>query len=219
MIKLCIFDLDGTLLNTLGTITAHLNCNLTEKGLDPITVDECRRFIGNGAAKLVERAVGKSGVFDADIVNGVLSKYNEDYNNDPLPNTKPYDGVTELISELSSAGCKLAVLTNKPEPTAIQLVSHFFGDAFSAVKGGKGGRSLKPDPSTALEIAMELDAKPSECVFIGDTSVDIMTGKNMGAAFAVGLLWGFRDSDDLVGADLITDSTDEILSFLRERSG
>lgn len=215
MIKCVIFDLDGTLLSTLDTITFHLNNTLRERGLCEITVEDCRAFIGNGAKKLVSRAVGKSGTDDTDTVLSVLGAYNEAYNDDPLPLTYPYSGIPELVDMLRERGIRLAVVTNKPENTAKKLIEYFFPGKFDLVVGGRTGAELKPDPTETLAAINTLGCEPCEAVFVGDTSVDICTAKNSKVALAVGVSWGFRDRGELesAGADLVIDHP---LSLLAE---
>lgn len=216
MKKCVLFDLDGTLLSTLDSILYHLNRTLSNHGLVEITLAECAEFIGNGAKKLVTRAVRKSGVTDEDVVQSVLTKYNHAYNSDPLPLTVPYDGICELVDKLYLDGVLLGVITNKPEPTAKQLVEHFFPGMFLVVKGGRIGAVLKPDPKESLDALSLMGVESSECVFVGDTSVDIETGKNIGAAMSVGVSWGFRSRDSLVlaGADVVIDTPCELIKLI-----
>ena len=216
MIKYVLFDLDGTLLSTLDTITYHLNGALSESGLTTINVEDTRSFIGNGARKLVERAVNMSGVTDPYVTQDVLSRYNKAYDTDPIPETEAYPGICELVNTLYSKGFKLAVVTNKPDDTAKKLVTHFFKDRFAIVSGGRAGIVLKPDPTEAISVLKDMGGDLSECAFVGDTLVDIYTGKNMGVALSVGVSWGFRSRDELVvaGADYIVDNADELLEIL-----
>ena len=129
-IRCVIFDLDGTLLSTLDTITYHLNFALRQYGLTEISVADTAAFIGNGARKLVMRAIGKNHERTDALVSSVLLKYNSAYDSDPLPLTFPYEGISELVDELVCRGITLGVITNKPEPTAKKLVEHFFGGKF-----------------------------------------------------------------------------------------
>ena len=216
MIKYVLFDLDGTLLSTLETITYHLNNALVGESFGKISVDDTRAFIGNGARKLVARALAKVGVFDGEALTRTLFSYNEAYNSDPLPKTYPYDGITELVDTLYARGITLGVVTNKPEPTAKTLIEHFFPGKFAFVSGGREGAVLKPDPTESLRLLAELGGAAAECAFVGDTSVDIETGKNMAAALSIGVSWGFRSREELlsVGADVIADHPSEILAAL-----
>ena len=212
MIKCVLFDLDGTLLSTLPTITYHLNQALSAQGIARITVENTREYIGNGARKLVSRAVNRGGVNDEAVICTVLSDYNRAYDLDPLTSTEPYDGIIDLIDKLYAEGVKLGVVTNKPEPTAKKLISHFFGDKISIVSGGRDDVVLKPDPTESLKVLSDMGGDPRECAFIGDTSVDILTGKNIGACLSVGVTWGFRSREELekAGADLTVDDADSL---------
>ena len=216
MIKYVLFDLDGTLLATLDTITYHLNSALSAHGLQTITAHDTRNFIGNGARKLVSRAVNMSGVDNENVISDVLTMYNGAYHSDPIPSTQPYEGIINLVDILHKKGIKLAVLTNKPDDTAKKLVEHFFEGKFDIVSGGRAGIVLKPDPKEALCVLAGLGGALKECAFIGDTSVDILTGKNMGAALSIGVSWGFRSREEIYdsGADYVTDTADELLKIL-----
>ncbi len=216
MIRYVLFDLDGTLLSTLDTIRYHLNRALVSRNLSEITIDECSEFIGNGARKLVKRAVGKSGSCDEELISEVLRNYNLAYDNDPLPHTYPYEGIRELVDELSARGVTIGVVTNKPEPTAKKLIEYFFPGKFSFVSGGREGIALKPDPKETLRLIDSLDGKSQECVFIGDTDVDILTGKNIGAALSIGVSWGFRTRESLIlaGADAVVDKPMDAIGII-----
>lgn len=215
MVECCIFDLDGTLLQTLDTITYHLNNALEGEGLKRIDVTDTAAFIGNGARKLVKRAVNVSGDVPEAVYERVLNTYNEAYNADPLPLTYPYPGITELLEALSLKGVRLAIVTNKPEITAKQLASHFFPGKFLYVRGGRAGAVLKPDPEDTLEVIDAFGASLDKTAFIGDTSVDILTGKNAGVT-SIGVSWGFRDKNELLRAeaDFAVDTADELLRVL-----
>ena len=216
MVDCCVFDLDGTLLQTLDTITYHLNNTLSSVGLSTITVDDTSAFIGNGARLLVSRAVRVSGDVDESKIEYVLKTYNTAYNSDPLPLTYPYPGVVELIDVLVESGARLSVVTNKPERTAKQLIDRFFPGKFSYVYGGRDGAVLKPDPTDTLDVISKMGAKPERTAFIGDTAVDIETGKNAGVAAYIGVSWGFRDKSELLsaGANLVVDTANELFREL-----
>ena len=219
MIKYVLFDLDGTLLSTIETITYHLNSALESHSLGRITVEDAKAFIGNGARKLVERALLKNGISDGDTVAKILLEYNRAYDSDPLPLTYPYAGIADLVDDLYNSGIKLAVVTNKPEPTARKLIEHFFYGKIDIVSGGRTGAVLKPDPTESRRVLSALGGEASECAFVGDTYVDIETGKNMGAALTVGVTWGFRSREELTGAgaDFIADCPEQILSAIRKQ--
>lgn len=218
MIKCVIFDLDGTLLNTVVSITYHINKIFSEEGFSPITEEQTKIFIGNGAKKLIERALKSNGIEDAPTVGRIIQKYSDSYNADPYYLTAPYEGITELIATLKSEGYLMGVLSNKPEQTLIPIVKYFFGDVFDLVRGGRDSGSLKPNPKSTLDMLDEMGALPSEMAFVGDTSVDILTAKNSRAALSIGVEWGFRGLEELLesGADKIAYTADEVLKFIKE---
>lgn len=220
MIRYVLFDLDGTLLYTLDTIAYHLNATISDLGLGAVSRDDTRRFIGNGARKLVARALAKNGIDDDGVISRVLELYNSSYDNDPLPLTHPYDGVKELVDVLCEMGITLGVVTNKPEPTAKKLVDSFFPGRFSFVRGGKEGIALKPDPEESLSLLHQHGGTAAECAFVGDSDVDVHTGRNIGAALTVGVSWGFRSKEELVslGADVVCDSAAEVLEAVLKYS-
>ena len=216
MIKCCIFDLDGTILNTLETIRYYVNRTMIRYGRAPITEDECRSFVGSGARVLLTKSFNAAGGIDEREFDAALSEYMSDYDSDPYYLTEKYKGIDELISELKSRGIKLAVLSNKPDFATRCAVKHFFGDSFSVVHGGRDGIPLKPSPDACLEILSELSVLPSECAYIGDSDVDVITGKNMKSSLTISVSWGFRTKEELatVGADHIVSSVDEIFSLI-----
>ncbi len=214
MIKACIFDLDGTLLNTLNTIRYYVNLTIGEIGLSPISTDECRSFIGHGARHLISSTLKSKGIDDAALTESTLKAYNAKYDADTLYLTEPYDGVTDMIDSLVAAGLRLAVLSNKPDPTTTDIVAKFFKDKFSVVHGGRAGVPLKPDPTALLSTIDELGVSPDEVMYIGDTGVDILTGKNAGVYKTVGVSWGYRPVLELreSGADIILDDAAKIVT-------
>ena len=213
MIKCCIFDLDGTILDTIKSITYFVNKTLGEYGIDGISIDKCKYFVGNGARKLIVRALRSKGVTDEALTEKILSDYVMAYDANPLYLTTVFKGIGELISALSERGVKLAVLSNKPDSTVKAIVNEFFKDAFDAVLGGREGVPLKPNPAAAIDILNMLGFTPEETAWVGDTSTDIETAKNLKVALSFGVLWGFRKRDELedAGADVIVSSADEIL--------
>ena len=217
MIKCCMFDLDGTLLDTLSTITHYVNLTLQKYGVSPINEEECKGFVGNGARMLMRRALAARGAeglpFDA-----VMSDYIAAYDTDPYYLTEPYSGVSELIKELSARGIACAVVSNKQHSSTCAAIAEFFPDGISAVRGGMDGVPLKPDPTAPLAILAELGISPEQTAFVGDTAVDIMTAKNMGAARAIGVSWGFRSVDELAsaGADRIANTAQDVLKAVTE---
>ncbi len=214
-IKACIFDLDGTLLNTLTTITHYVNESLSRVGARRVTEEECRVMVGKGARNLLERSLALVGREVADF-EAFFAAYDAEYNAAPAYLTEPYDGITTLIEALHKSGMRLAVLSNKPEGAVRPLVERFFGDKIEIVAGGKTGIALKPDPAAVAPVLHALGLSPSETAFIGDSGVDMKTAKNYGAGLAIGVLWGFRDREELLscGADLLAEKPADILKSL-----
>jgi len=210
MIECCIFDLDGTLLNTLKTITHYVNRTLVNHGIEPIGEDDCRRFIGNGAKQLIDSALKFRGAYDENFSQLVLNEYNAAYNENTSYLTVEYEGITEMLKSLAARGVKLGVLSNKPEETTRLAVEKFFPNIFCIVHGGRAGVRLKPHPDALLEMISDMGAEISKVAYIGDTGVDVQTGKAACVGITVGVSWGFRDRDDLVGADVISDSIDAL---------
>ena len=199
VVKLCIFDLDGTLTNTIPAISHFGNTALKSYSFPAIEPEKYKSLVGNGRDVLIHRMLK---CFNADTdenFDKVGKAYDHAYESDPLYKTKPYDGIPELLDTLKANGVKIAVLSNKPHNVAIDVVKMFFGDKFDAAYGQRKGITNKPAPDGALMLAKELGVSPSESAFIGDTYVDIETGKNSGM-LTIGVLWGFRDRSELENA-------------------
>ena len=221
MKKMCVFDLDGTLTNTLPTIAYYINHALAEIGLadlGEIPTDRFRYYVGNGAELLCHRSLAHFGLDDevhADLYDALYRVYNRDYDAAPLYLTCPYDGMAGLADTLRGKGIYRAVLSNKPDYAAGEVVRHFYGDRFQTVRGARPGVPLKPAPDALLDLLAGQGIAPGEAVMIGDTSVDIRTGRAAGVT-TVGVTWGFRERAELeeAGADHIIDRPDELLSVL-----
>ena len=220
MIKFCIFDLDGTLFNTLTTITHYMNMTLTSNGIDPITEEECCSFIGHGARTLMKRALLSKEIDDEGYAARLLSEYNAAYNSDTLYLTKPYDGIVEMLSALKSRGIRLGVLSNKPDETTNIIISSFFDGIFDDVRGGREGVALKPSPEAVNMMIADSGFSPDEVMFIGDTKVDIETGLAAGVGASVGVSWGFRTREELLRAKatVIVDAPADIISEVTRRA-
>lgn len=198
MIKVCVFDLDGTLLNTLPTIAHHVNRTLMRYGIAPYGVEEYRAFVGNGARNLLRRALAGRGVKEIDF-EAFYRDYMESYDAAPSHLTVPYEGVRELLSFLKSRGVPLAVLSNKPDSSIQLLIEDFFPDTFDFVRGARAGAPLKPAPDALFEILDTFGATPEECFYVGDGIPDMRLAKNASVSKAVAALWGFTDADELLG--------------------
>ncbi len=211
MTKLCIFDLDGTLTDTIPAISHFGNTALEKFGFPKIVPERYKILVGNGRDLLVHRMLAETGADTEENFEKVGKAYDAAYEADPLYQTKAYDGIIELLDKLKENGIKIAVLTNKPDNVAQDVVKLFFGDRFDVVFGQREGVKIKPNPEAAILIAKELSVDVSETVFIGDTYVDITTGKSAGMT-AIGVLWGFRNEEELknAGADYIVSNAEEI---------
>jgi phosphoglycolate phosphatase len=214
MIKCCIFDLDGTVLDTITTITHFVNKALHKFGYGSITVDQCKYFAGNGARTLITRSLGYFGVTDSEEIERVLKVYDADYKADPYYLTERFAGITEALLTLRSRGVTLAVVSNKQDAIVREAIDHFFPEIFDKTAGGKDGIARKPSPDGPLAVLSELGISPEETAFIGDTSIDVETGVNLGAALVIGVLWGFRKRDELSAADVIASEVDEMLEAI-----
>ncbi len=214
--KAVIFDLDGTLLNTLEDIGTAANKALAGKGFPSHPIDLYREFIGEGAKLMITRALPEE-YRDEMTIRSCLEEYLAEYRRCWDAATKPYDGIPDLLNMLVSRGMKIAVLSNKAEVFArlcvTQLLPHW---TFDVVAGENEGVARKPDPQGALIIAARLGVDPGETLFVGDSGVDMKTAKAAGM-FAVGALWGFRDREELEqnGADVLANHPMEILQFVQ----
>lgn len=218
MIKACLFDLDGTLLDTISTISYYGNLALNKFGIESIETDEYKYFVGNGAKLLVERMLKFRDSYTEEMFDKVFEYYNDRYNADVKRYTAPYDGIEELIKNLKDNGILTAVISNKPDYAACEAVKTFFGESsFDIVHGQREGIKIKPDPEGAADILTTLGVKPEETVYVGDTRVDMQTGKSLGA-YTIGVLWGFRDFEELQtnGADRIISHPREIMECIKE---
>lgn len=216
MYKVCIFDLDGTLTDTLDSLVFSVNETLKEMGLSPITREQCRMFVGNGSKVLLQKALKASGDEAFTRIDEAMERYGRIFKVNCTYHVVPYDGIPELLEELRAAGICLAVLSNKPDKNAVNVVEEVLGkDIFQCIQGQKEGIPRKPDPTAALQIAKELGADPSETLYIGDSEVDIATGE-AARMKTVGVSWGFRGKAALAeaGANLIVDTPKEIMELI-----
>lgn len=216
MIKACIFDLDGTLTNTLPTISHYANGALEKNGFLPYDEEKYKYFVGNGAKTLVERMLTAQNKMSEENFARVFGDYNRAYDAAPLERTVVYDGIFPLLEALRARGIKTAVLSNKPDFATTSVVKHFFGALFDVAHGAREGIPLKPSPEGAYLILSELGVtEPSSVLYVGDTSVDMDTGKAAGF-YTVGVKWGFREEKELQehGADAVVSHPLEILELI-----
>ena len=216
MYKACIFDLDGTLADTIESIAYFANKALEFYGFNEIPADKYKLMVGDGAKELVKRMLYESGDNELKYYDRVSEMYNKTYDDDFMYKTEAYDGIKELLIDLKKLGTKLAVLSNKPHNTAVKVVSALFGEElFEVCFGKRDNVPKKPDPAAVFDIMRKLKVNKNECLYIGDTSTDINTGKNAGL-YTIGVLWGFRGFDELkkASADLIVNKPNEIYEFI-----
>lgn len=216
MIKACIFDVDGTLTNTVRTLAYFVNAETAKHGIPPAPIEKFKYFAGNGARILIHRVLAYHGIENASLEDTILKDYNAAYDANFLYLCTLYDGIADMITALHTHGITLAVLSNKPQPTTEKIINAFFGvDIFSIVLGQREGVPLKPNPCGVFEILQVLQCKKEECLYIGDTAVDVHTGKNAGLT-TVGVLWGFRERQELeeAGAAYIIDQPSALLPLV-----
>ncbi len=217
MYKACIFDLDGTLTDTLESLSYSVNATLCELGLGQITDEQCKAFVGDGARTLIERSLQAVGDTELKLADEAMQIYNRIFKDNCTYHVAPYEGIVEVLQELKETGIKLAVLSNKPHVQTVDVVRTFFGQAlFSHVQGQMEGVPKKPNPTAAIMIARTFDIPSEQCVYIGDSDVDMQTGIAAGM-HTVGVTWGFRTKAVLTlhGAHHTIDKPDELISIVK----
>ena len=212
--KLLIFDLDGTLADTLITIRDSVNMALEKHQLPLRTYDEVMWAIGNGARELMRRSVPAELSTDQDFIDRIYEDYTEAYNKTFANIDGCYPFVSEALHTLKERGYTLAVLSNKPDFYTKRIVEALFSDETVSFAAGQTSLPRKPDPTVPLMIAERFGVSPQECAFIGDSDVDVMTAKNSGMT-AVACSWGYRPKEALQDADYIIDDARELLSIFR----
>ena len=214
--KACIFDLDGTLTNTLESMTYSVNLTLEEMGLSKITKDQCRLFVGNGARVLIEKSLKAAGDTDASRIEEGMEIYGRIFDRNCTYHVTPYEGIPEMLKALKDKGIQLAVLSNKPDRQTVKVVKAIFGEElFDYAQGQKEGIRRKPEPDGVWYLMEQMHVSKEECLYIGDSEVDAATGRNAGLK-TKGELWGFRDRKTLEtaeGDDLI-ERPDELVQFV-----
>ena len=215
MKKACIFDLDGTLLDTLSTIGGYMNEALATVGLPPFPMDDYRYFAGNGVHLLVERALRAAGAMNEENYDRVFAEYNRLYDGAPNGMTVPYPHILALLDALKEKGVKTAVLSNKPDFATRAVVGELLGARIDVAHGGRDGIPLKPAPDSLFALLDELGVEKGDCLYIGDTGVDMDTAAAAGI-FSIGVTWGFRDEAELKahGARAVAHDPLEILSYI-----
>jgi phosphoglycolate phosphatase len=217
--KAILFDLDGTLLDTLTDLANAANRILSRAGLPVHPTSAYRQFIGDGSRMLISRALPQSHQ-NPEKIDEYLARFKAEYGRSWNVDTRPYPGILDLLEDMDRRRIPRAVVTNKPHPFAEQCVHHFFPDTpFHVIRGQKAGFPLKPDPSPALEVAAELNVSPEECALIGDSDVDMRTALAAGM-LPLGAAWGFRPVAELrqAGAARIAEHPNDVMTWLDGQS-
>ncbi len=217
MIKLCIFDLDGTLAQTQASIARPVNMTLAYYGLPEQPVEAFNSFAGDGIKITLQRALIASGDANASHLEEGLPMCRQWMQEDPCYHVVPYNHVVWALGELKKQGVKIAVFSNKPHVSAVSVVETIFGKGlFDHIQGQTDRIPIKPDPTGVYEILDKFGVQKDECLYFGDTNTDMLTGKNAGVT-AVGVTWGFRPRSELeaYGADILIDSAKEIPALVR----
>ena len=208
-----IFDLDGTLLDTLGDLAASVNDALRKHGMPEHSIDDVRRFVGNGVRLLMERAVPDGAANP--LFEETFASFRQHYMAHSLDTTKPYEGIPEALADLKTRGCHLAVVSNKMMAATQELCRHFFPDTIEVAIGEheSAGIRKKPAPDTVFAALKALGVGQEGAVYVGDSDVDIETARNSGLP-CISVLWGFRDRDFLIqhGAKTFISTPSELLS-------
>ena len=213
--KAVLFDLDGTLLNTLDDLADSMNASLKRFGFPPHPVDNYRYLIGDGLVNLVSRALPEH---DREVatINKIAATQREEYGRNWANKTRPYEGIPELLDALQELRITTCILSNKPNDFTHVIVQKFLSKwKFAAVRGQNKDTPIKPDPSGAVQIALELGLSTTEFLYVGDSNTDMETA-NAAGMFPVGVLWGFRSKDELInaGAKALIERPTDLLSLV-----
>jgi phosphoglycolate phosphatase len=209
-----IFDLDGTLLDTIEDITIALNIVLARKGFRPYSIEECKKMVGDGMEVLIKRAVPQIAADELAIRN-LIEDYRQEYAKIWRQHSRPYPGIPEILAQLNQAGIKTAVLSNKAHEFTELMTRELLPFHFEAIRGAMPGVAVKPDPEPARLVLEQLNLEPEEVIYVGDTSVDMETAVSSGC-FPAGALWGFRDAEELIksGAKILLGAPVDLLPVI-----
>ena len=216
MLKTVVFDLDGTLLDTLADLAASVNYALRQHGLPERSTSEVRSFLGNGIRYLMRHAAGEK--LSEEAFAPVFETFRTHYVAHCLDRTQPYPGVMALLEELRKRGVKMAIVSNKLHPAVQELSRRFFEGYIESAVGESATVRRKPNPDAVLAALAELQSSPEEAIYVGDSEVDLATAKNAGLPCAL-VLWGFRDEPflrSLEGADCYIETPDELLKRIEK---
>ena len=215
-IKAVIFDLDGTLVNSLADLAGATNHVLAEAGYPVHPVEAYRHFVGNGLDVLLRRALPAGRPDTAAVYAALLERVRQRYDTHWHDQTVPYPGVTELLAGLARHGLPIMVLSNKPDPWVVPCVRYFFPEtSFIVARGARPDVPRKPDPQAALALAAQVGVAPEQVAFVGDSSVDMRTAVNAGMP-GFGATWGFREREELLssGASALLEQPDDLLEWV-----
>lgn len=215
-----IFDLDGTLVDSLEDIGQACNDVLASHGYPVHPLPAYRFYVGRGFHKLVNDALpeGEAAKFSSDQLTALIAEARARYGENMCVRTKPYAGITEALQQLAADGHALAVLSNKPDDLTVELVRRYFPDVpFALVRGGREGVPLKPEPDAPLDMLRHMGFLPERSFYVGDSNVDIFTARNAGM-ISIGVAWGFRGADELraAQADHVIDSPVALTRLAKE---
>ena len=216
MRKAVIFDLDGTLSDSIASIKYCADRAVEPYGYGPFSEEQYKYFVGDGAANLVKRALTAGGDEELLHFEEAFARYRELFREYCMYRVKPYEGIRELLAELKRRGIAISVLSNKPHVETLQVIETLFGErSFDVVRGQVEDVPLKPSPQGVYRICEQLHVQTTECLYLGDTATDMKTGKSAGA-YTIGVLWGFRTEEELkgAGADAIIQHPMEALNYL-----
>lgn len=216
MKKICIFDLDGTLADTLESLVFSVQETLKEMKLPIITEEQCQSFVGNGARNLMERSIQAAGDQDAKRIQEAMDIYGRIFDENCTYHVTPYEGIPEILGELKKLGIRLIVLSNKPHRQTVKVVETVFGkDCFDLILGQREGIERKPSPAGIFEILQKFEMETSECLYIGDSEVDVATGANAKVT-TLAVTWGFRTREELskTGTAFLIDGPEEIIKYI-----
>lgn len=215
MINTVVFDMDGTVLDTLDDLTDSMNYVMKRFDMACHDREEYRQFFGNGVRYALERSVPEN--TPADVIDRMLPVFKEHYDVHCLDQTKPYDGITKLMRELKAKGFKMAIVSNKIDSAVKELNKRFFSEAVEVAIGEKPGIRRKPAPDTVFEALKELNSDQKEAVYIGDSEVDYKTACNSGLP-CISVLWGFRTEEFLRnnGASVFAETPDDVLRRIED---
>ena len=208
-----IFDMDGTVLNTIEDLTVSMNHALAEFNMPERTVEEFRSFFGSGARVAMERAVPAG--TPSETIDRMMPLFKEHYDVHCLDRTRPYDGIPELMRQLQNRGCKMAIVSNKIDSAVKELNERFFSGLINVAIGERPGIKRKPAPDTVFEALKELGSSKSDAVYVGDSEVDFETAENAGIP-CISVLWGFRSREFLtgIGAEMFAEKPEDILGMI-----